>query len=143
MSAKRRLRAEIQVLPYIDVMLVLLIIFMVAAPFINQGITVDLPKLSHAPKPLSPDEPLIVTVNATGDYFFNQEGSHAMPLSQLVLSLRARQVLAMREGQEIPPVFIRGDQHTAYQHVAQLLGALQHQGVEKLSLVTESLESPS
>ena len=122
------------VVPYIDVMLVMLVIFMVTAPLLNQGVEVDLPTASA--RPLSPEQqdPLVVSVNAEGQMFLNIGGDPAEPISDEDLQLRAAAVLRRRPD---VAVMVRGDRNVAYQHVVHAMVLLQAAGAGNVGLVTD------
>ncbi len=119
---------EINVTPLVDVMLVLLIIFMVAAPLLTQGINVDLPD-ADAPAMQQNIEPLVISIRKNGDIYMQK---HKVKLKQL-----AARIQAMRENNPKLPVFIRGDAKTQYQYVAQVMSSLERAGIKKVGLVTE------
>ncbi|MDQ7011155.1 MAG: protein TolR [Mariprofundaceae bacterium] len=119
---------EINVTPLVDVMLVLLIIFMVTAPLLTQGVNVDLPD-TEAPPMQQNVEPLVVTIRADGKVFMQK---HAVALRQL-----APRIKAMRRQKPNLPVFIRSDARTPYQHIAEVLSLLEQAGIRKIGLVTE------
>jgi biopolymer transport protein TolR len=119
---------EINVTPLVDVMLVLLIIFMVTAPLLTQGVNIDLPD-TNAPALQQNIEPLVITVRKDGSLYMQK---HPVQLKQL-----AARVQAMRNNNPNLPVFIRGDAKAAYQYVAQVLSSLEQAGIKKVGLVTE------
>jgi biopolymer transport protein TolR len=119
---------EINVTPLVDVMLVLLIIFMVTAPLLTQGVNVDLPD-ADSPAMQQNVEPLVISIHKNGDIFVQKQ---AIKLKQL-----APRIAAMRKAKPNLPVFIRGDAKTAYEHVAQVMGALESAGIKRIGLVTE------
>ena len=121
---------EINVTPLVDVMLVLLIIFMVAAPLLTQGINVDLPD-ADAPAMQQNIEPLVISIRKNGDIYMQK---HKVKLKQL-----AARIQAMRENNPKLPVFIRGDAKTQYQYVAQVMSSLEKAGIKKVGLVTEPI----
>ena len=125
--------AEINVVPYIDVMLVLLIIFMVTAPMLMQGVKVDLPEASAAPVENQDSEPLIVSVDASGKLFLNL-GQEKQVLS--LPTIRDRVAAVMRRNPE-KPVLIWGDQAVPYGDVVTVMVALQEAGAPSVGLVTE------
>ncbi|WP_427978697.1 protein TolR [Agarivorans sp.] len=134
---KRRLVAEINVVPYIDVMLVLLIIFMVTAPLITQGVKVDLPQASAEPMPEDSKPPLVATVTESGQYYLDtgEDGSSA---SQ-ALSGDDLQAIVMAHLQLDPllPVVVRGDKNVRYEQVINLMVLLQSAGVPSVGLMTQ------
>jgi len=119
---------EINVTPLVDVMLVLLIIFMVTAPLLTQGVDVDLPDAASPPMQQNV-EPLVVSIRKNGDIFLQKKVTR---LEQL-----APRIKAIREQKKDLPVFIRGDSKTPYEHVARVMSALSSAGIEKVGLVTE------
>jgi len=120
--------AEINVTPLVDVMLVLLIIFMVTAPLLTQGVNVDLPD-ADAPAMQQNIQPLVVTIRANGNIFMQKT---AVDIKQL-----APRIKAMREQKPGLPVFIRGDAKTPYGRVAEVMSLLETAGIRKVGLVTE------
>ncbi len=119
---------EINVTPLVDVMLVLLIIFMVTAPLLTQGVNVNLPKVTSTPMNQN-IEPLIVSIRKNGDLFLQK---HPVHLAQL-----APRIKAIREHKKNLPVFIRGDAKTPYEDVARVMSALSLAGIDKVGLVTQ------
>ena len=129
---KKRLICEINVVPYIDVMLVLLVIFMITAPLLSQGVKVDLPEA--AAKPLENDdrEPFVVTVDAQGNYYLNDNEA---PLGNPgEIESAARAVLKRNPGLSF---LVRGDGAADYVHVVQAMVLLQKAGVGSIGLVTQ------
>jgi len=119
---------EINVTPLVDVMLVLLIIFMVTAPLLTQGVNVDLPD-ADSPAMQQNIEPLVISIHKNGNIYIQK---HQIKLKKL-----APRISAMRKNKPNLPVFIRGDAKTAYEHIAQVMGALEQAGIKKVGLVTE------
>jgi biopolymer transport protein TolR len=132
--AKRKLNAEINVVPYIDVTLVLLIIFMVTAPMLTQGVDVELPKASSEPVETQDEEPLIVTVDAEGLYYINLGEDETVPKSAEQIAGQIRQILSVNPGKMM---LVRGDRQASYDQVVQLMVLLQSAGAERVGLVTE------
>ena len=120
--------AEINVTPFVDVMLVLLIIFMVTAPMMNQGVQVQLPKASAEQLPTD-EKALILSISEQGEYFMAEEG---YDLDELKLKLQA--IATANPDKE---VFIRADALVPYEKVAQLMAACTQVGITKLGMVTE------
>lgn len=131
--------SEINVVPYIDVMLVLLVIFMITAPMLTQGVTVDLPKA--ASQTLSPTdrEPIIVSVNQQGTYFLNISSTPADPIEgqALIVRVAAELELARQSGQKLN-VLVKGDQGVVYGKVVQAMALLKQAGAEQVGLMTDS-----
>jgi len=131
---KRRAVAEINVVPYIDVMLVLLIIFMITAPLIQQGVEIDLPQANANPLPPDQREPVVLTVSKTGEYYLNIGEKIKEPVSEEVLVHR---VAAVVKYQPDTPVLVRGDQNVDYGSITNAMVLLQTAGVEKVGLMTD------
>lgn len=130
----RKLNADINVVPYIDVMMVLLVIFMVTAPMLTQGVNVDLPKAGAEPVDDSDNEPMIVTVDAQGQYYIDVGGDPKTPISAEVIEQRVAKVLAANPKKML---LVRGDKNVNYDTVVQLMVLLQHAGAPSVGLVTE------
>ena len=131
---KRRAVAEINVVPYIDVMLVLLIIFMVTAPMLMQGVKVDLPDAAAEPVKNQDSEPLIVSVDAAGALYLNLGGNEKQALD--LATIRQRVTAVLRRDPD-KPVLIWGDQSVSYGAVVTVMTALQEAGAGSVGLVTE------
>lgn len=131
---KHRPMAEINVVPYIDVMLVLLIIFMVTAPMLMQGVKVDLPDAAAAPVENQDSEPLIVSVDASGQLFLNL-GQEDQVLSMATIKDRVSKVLKRNNKK---PVLIWGDAAVPYGEVVTVMVALQEAGAPSVGLVTDN-----
>jgi len=131
---KHRPMAEINVVPYIDVMLVLLIIFMVTAPMLMQGVKVDLPEASADPVENQDSEPVIVSVNASGQLFLNL-GQEDQVLS--LATIRDRVAAVIRRSPD-KPVLVWGDRAVPYGDVVSVMVALQEAGAPSVGLVTEN-----
>ncbi|MCV2885546.1 protein TolR [Aestuariibacter sp. AA17] len=134
---RRRPVSEINVVPYIDVMLVLLIIFMVTAPLVTQGVKVDLPKADAQPLAEETKPPIIASVNASGEYFLNVGESQDSPLDPVDL---ATIVAAQLKLEPTTPVVVKGDGTVPYNNVVQLMVLLQRAGVPSVGLMTDSPE---
>lgn len=134
---RRRPVSEINVVPYIDVMLVLLIIFMVTAPLISQGVKVDLPKASANPIEQEDTPPLIASVDVKGRYFLNVGDSQDSPVEAEEL---AAMVQAQLKKTPQTPVVVKGDGQVAYNEVIQLMVLLQGAGVPSVGLMTDPVE---
>lgn len=131
---KHKLMAEINVVPYIDVMLVLLIIFMITAPIIQQGVEIDLPQANANPLPPEQNEPLVLTINDSGEYFLNIGEDVDKPISEQLVVNRVAAVIKYRPG---TPVLVRGDHSVDYGSVTAAMVLLQSAGVDKIGLMTE------
>ncbi len=136
---RRKPMSEINVVPYIDVMLVLLIIFMVTAPMLIQGVKVDLPNTVSDPIQAEKDvESIIVSVDANGAYYLEVggEGSDPMPLDEV-----QSQVAKILAGRTRSEVLVRGDEFVNYGVVVRLMSALQGAGASSVGLITESSQN--
>ena len=131
---KRRLVAEINVVPYIDVMLVLLIVFMVTAPLLMQGVKVELPQAPSAPLEDKDLEPLIVSVKADGTYYLDLGNGQNEQQSLDVIVDKVKNVMGV---QPKTPVLVWGDKAVDYGTVVQLMSQLQGAGAPTVGLVTE------
>ncbi len=133
-AARRKPMSEINVVPYIDVMLVLLVIFMVTAPLITQGIKVDLPEAVSGPLDVTDDEPmLVVSVKGDGTYYINLgEAEESVPLSEI--GDKASKVIAANPGIK---VLVEGDKNLAYGVIVDLMNTLQAAGAKSVGLITE------
>jgi biopolymer transport protein TolR len=135
----RRLMGEINVVPYIDVMLVLLIIFMVTAPLLTQGIKVELPKAGAEPlavKNKQNEKPLVLSIDSQGRLFLNMGAEPTKPLEDAVLLARATAIL--RRTPDID-VLVKGDASVAYGRVVSAMVLLQQAGARKVGFLTDPL----
>lgn len=131
---KRRPVSEINVVPYIDVMLVLLIIFMVTAPLITQGVKVDLPKANAEPLAQDTKPPLIATVDAEGKYYLNMGEDQQAPMPAVDL---ATLVAAHLQIAPDTPVLVKGAESVPYVKVVDLMVLLQRAGAPSVGLITD------
>lgn len=134
---KRRLMGDINVVPYIDVMLVLLVIFMITAPMLSQGVKVDLPQASSQPIPQDDREPLVVSVDASGAYYLSLGHDPQSALDTVDLLTQLDSVLRAQPG---VPVYVKGDRNVAYGKVVELMALIQSAGVPSVGLMTEAPE---
>ena len=132
---RRRMLAEINVVPYIDVMLVLFVIFMVTAPILMQGVEVDLPDADAAPVKEQDAEPLIVSINDRGQLFLNMGADEKQALELATIRQRVAAVLRRTPDK---PVLLWGDERVAYGDGVVVMTALQEAGAPTVGLVTES-----
>ena len=133
----KRLMGEINVVPYIDVMLVLLIIFMITAPLLTEGVKVQLPKAGAKPIPpemMKDTKPIVLTVNEKGQLFLNYNKPEDEPLDADKVEAQAAAVL--RRAPETV-VLVRGDYRVAYGEVVGAMTILQRAGADKVGFVTE------
>ena len=131
---KRRAIADINVVPYIDVMLVLLIIFMVTAPLLKQGVDVDLPNAPANPLDVNSPEPIVVSVDSKGTMFLNIAPE---PEAEIAADALVNQVKAALIRDPKRPVMVRGDANGPYQNVVSTLVLLQQADVGSVGLVTD------
>jgi len=136
---KRKLIAEINVVPYIDVMLVLLIIFMVTAPLLTQGVTVELPKAGAEPIKNVPNHPpLVLSVDAEGNLYINVGDDEDSPVTAKEIVARTGAVLRNRPE---TPVLVKADRAVQYGFVVGAMVLLQQGGAEHVGFVTDPLDS--
>jgi len=131
---KRKLVAEINVVPYIDVMLVLLIVFMVTAPLLMQGVKVELPQAPSAPLDDKDQEPLIVSVKSDGSYYLDI--GNGKNVEEALPSIIEKVAKVLRQ-QPKTPVLVWGDAKVDYGVVVKLMTDLQNAGAPSVGLVTE------
>lgn len=131
---KRKPMSEINVVPYIDVMLVLLIIFMVTAPMLMQGVQVELPQASSAPVDTK-IEPLIVSVKKDGSYYINLGDDKETVVSLQEVTGKVAKILKRKPE---TPIMVWGDTNVDYGSVIELMAGLQGAGAEAVGLVTEN-----
>ncbi|MCF6210701.1 MAG: protein TolR [Gammaproteobacteria bacterium] len=129
--------SEINVVPYIDVMLVLLVIFMITAPLLTQGVNVELPQAESEVMTEETDEPLVVTVTANGDYYLNVGDNIDDPIDHQMLVTRVAAVLRHKPK---TPVMVRGDTHVEYGKVVVAMSLLQKAGAPSVGLITDTPE---
>ena len=132
---KRRPMADINVVPYIDVMLVLLVIFMITAPLLTTGVEVKLPQAAAEPVKQDAKEPLIVTVNKEGDYYLNVGEDPKKPIGNEAMVTLVAAVLRHKPG---TPVMVRGDGRVEYSKVVIAMALLQKAGAPSVGLITET-----
>ncbi|MCH8158495.1 MAG: protein TolR [Proteobacteria bacterium] len=136
---KRKLMSEINVVPYIDVMLVLLVIFMVTAPMLTQGIKVDLPKANSEPIDDVPNhQPLVLSVDAEGNLYINVGDDEDQPASGKEVIARVGAVLRNRPE---TPILVKADRAVPYGYVVGAMVVLQQGGAEHIGFVTDPLDT--
>lgn len=136
---KRKLMGEINVVPYIDVMLVLLVIFMVTAPLLTQGVKVDLPKANAEPIQEVPDQkPLVLSVDADGNLYLNAGDDEDQPTSGEEVKRRVSIVLGE---QPATPVLVKADRAVPYGNVVGAMVVLQQAGAQSIGFVTDPLDT--
>ncbi|HUO18400.1 MAG TPA: protein TolR [Steroidobacteraceae bacterium] len=138
-SRGRRLMGEINVVPYIDVMLVLLIIFMITAPLLTQGVKVSLPKAGAEPLEVQQLKPLVLSIDRQGRLYLNIGGDPRAPLDARTVAARAAAAL---RGNPERAVLVKADAAIAYGRVVEAMVILQQAGARQVGLVTEPLTQP-
>ncbi|MGQ4002660.1 protein TolR [Francisellaceae bacterium CB300] len=136
---KKRPMVAINVVPYIDVMLVLLVIFMITTPILTQGVKVELPKAVSEKIPSNDSKPIVVTVNKDGEYFVNQGVDD--PKASLSANQLSQVVIDLSKQNSGKPVYVRGDSQASYGEVVKAMALIQKAGVDKVGLVTEDGKS--
>lgn len=130
--------SEINVVPYIDVMLVLLIIFMITAPLLSQGVTVNLPRAAAKALSAKKQEPVVVSVDSKGNYYLNLANNPNAPINadELVNRVAAELQVAKSEGNK-EQVLVKGDRDANYGKVVEAMVLLQHAGAQSVGLMTQ------
>ncbi len=140
--ARQRVRkkpiAEMNVVPYIDVMFVLLVIFMVTAPLLQQGVQVELPQANAQPIPPDQNEPLELSVDAAGNFYLNVGGDSKTPVDAETVVQRVSTVLRVKPK---TPVLVRGDKNVDYGTIVSAMVLLQQAGASGVGLVTDDIQS--
>ncbi len=131
--ARRRPMSEINVVPYIDVMLVLLVIFMVTAPLLYHGVDLELPEVASRPLDEDEREPLIVSLDAEGRTYLNMGEDPDLPLEGTALLDTVRSIIEEHPQRR---VLIRGDEAVPYGRVVDVMASLQRAGVPKVGLMS-------
>ncbi|OOZ36114.1 protein TolR [Solemya velesiana gill symbiont] len=126
--------SEINVVPYIDVMLVLLVIFMITAPLLTQGVKVDLPQADAEPLPAEAADPVVVSVNLDGDFFIDVGEGKNTPVDAETLMTRVAAVLKYKPR---TPIMVRGDRNVDYGRVIEAMVMIQAAGAPNVGLITE------
>ncbi len=129
--------AEINVVPYIDVMLVLLVIFMITAPLLTQGVKVELPQADAEPLPPDAADPVVVSINAAGEFFIDIGEGKNQPVDADTLVTRVAALLKYRPG---TPIMVRGDRNVDYGRVVEAMVLIQAGGAPNVGLITEPPE---
>jgi biopolymer transport protein TolR len=138
-SRGRRLMGEINVVPYIDVMLVLLIIFMITAPLLTQGVKVELPHAGAEPLQAQQLKPLVLSIDRQGRLYLNIGGDPRAALDRGTLAARATAALRSNPSRA---VLVKADAAIAYGRVVEAMVILQQAGAHQVGLVTEPLPAP-
>jgi biopolymer transport protein TolR len=127
--------SEINVVPYVDVMLVLLVIFMITAPLMTQGVVVNLPDVDADPIDIALDEPLVLSVDRAGAFYLNFGGNADDPLDEQAVLERAAAVVRRNAG---TPIFVRADEDAAHGRVMRGFALLRQAGATQVILPFES-----
>ena len=136
LAKKKNLKAEINVVPYIDVMLVLLIIFMILSPLLIQGIEVNLPKTDTTKMSIQ-SEPLVISIDESGQYYINvREESLSIDLEEL----KRKSKVIYDANPEIEVVF-QSDKDVSFDYVAKAMASVQSVGISKIGIVTSGYEN--
>jgi len=139
-TRRKRFMSEINVVPYIDVMLVLLVIFMITAPLLTEGVKVELPKAQAKPVEQSDSEPLIVSIDAESQFYLNFGEDQDSPLDAATLVTRVSAVIRHRPGVQ---VLVNGDEAAPYGDVVYVMALLQRAGVPSVGLLSKRPEDGS
>ncbi|OGT78010.1 MAG: protein TolR [Gammaproteobacteria bacterium RIFCSPLOWO2_02_FULL_56_15] len=131
---RKKPMSAINVVPYIDVMLVLLIIFMITAPLLSQGVKVDLPQAPSEPMPAEDREPVVISVDSAGKFYINYGENQDQPIDPQTLANRVSALLKYQPG---IPVYLKGDQSVPYGRVVEAMAMLQRAGVNGVGLITD------
>jgi biopolymer transport protein TolR len=137
---RKRPIAEINVVPYIDVMLVLLIIFMITAPLLIQGVNVQLPQASAKALPPKKETPMVISIDRQGKYFLNlaQQPTKSLSARELMTQVAAFLSLARQQHHE-KPVYVKGDRDVDYGAIVHAMVLLQKAGAKQIGLITTRL----
>lgn len=138
---QRRLIGDINVVPYIDVMLVLLVIFMITAPLLTQGIDVDLPRAAAQPLETSQaNEPLVLSIDRDGRLYLNVGGENVdEPIDEDAVRTRTAAVLRRNAG---TPAYVKSDQSVSVGRLVSAMILLQQAGAENVGIITDTPQSP-
>lgn len=136
---RRKPITEINLVPYIDVMLVLLVIFMITAPLLTQGVHVNLPQASTKALPPQKDKPIIVSIDAQGQFYLNTAPTPTQPITpQNLMSNVSSQMQTAQAQHKEQEVYVKGDQAANYGQVMQAMVLLQKAGAGDVGLITKS-----
>lgn len=130
---RKRFMSDINVVPYIDVMLVLLVIFMVTAPLLNQGVEINLPKATNEPLPANQQEPFVLSVDRDGAYYLNFADNPLQPIEAEELVTRTTAIL--RQDPQLS-VMVKADESVNYGVVMRAMTLLQQAGAAEVGLLT-------
>ena len=137
--ARKRPISEMNVVPYIDVMLVLVIILMITAPLLTQGVQVNLPQAAAKALPPKKEEPIIVTVNQRGDLFLNTSKTPDQPMTpQALMTTLSTQLAQAKSQNKTQEIFVKGDREANYGAIMSAMVLLQKAGADSVGLVTKN-----
>ena len=135
---RRNLISDINVVPYIDVMLVLLVIFMISAPLMVQGIQINLPEISSEALPVKNNEPLIISINESGNIFLETESTKNQSLKLNELNEKVKKIFEVNPSMQ---VVIRGDSKVSYARVMSVMSELQSVGAREIGLISQPISN--
>ena len=130
---RNRPLAEINVVPYIDVTLVLLVVFMITAPLLMQGVKVELPEANSTPMETKENEPFIISIKADGTFWIDEKGTNKI---ETLTKIKSQVSKVLRQSPETP-ILVWGDGQVAYASVVELMSELQRAGAPSVGLVTQ------
>ena len=140
--SRPNVNADINIVPYIDVMLVLLVIFMMTTPIIEQGVEIDLPQADANMVEYTKDQPTVITIDRQGDYYINSLEDATAEITEegekVSINVAVNRVIARLQIWPEMKVFVRGDKNVDYGSVVELMALLQQNGVDKVGIVTEN-----
>ncbi|KTC58327.1 MULTISPECIES: protein TolR [Pseudomonas syringae group genomosp. 2] len=136
--SRGKISSEMNVVPFIDVVLVLLVIFMVATPLMTQGVHVDLPRLGALAIDTPEHPPLVISIDANGQYYLNRGDDERVSLTLPTVGEQVRSALG---DQANTAVLIRGDRAVSYGRIMELIGALQQAGVPNVGLISQTQDA--
>ena len=140
--SRPNINADINIVPYIDVMLVLLVIFMMTTPIIEQGVEVELPQTDANIVEYTKDQPTVITIDKQGDYYINSLEDATAEMTEegekVSINVAVNRVIARLQIWPEMKVFVRGDKNVDYGSVVELMALLQQNGVDKVGIVTEN-----
>jgi biopolymer transport protein TolR len=138
----KKLDGNINIVPYIDVMLVLLIIFMMTTPIIEQGIEVDLPQSGSGEViDFSDSYPVIISIDKVGNYYINSIDENSENKEQVELGVLTAMIKARLTLNPDKQIFVRGDKEVRYNVIVELMSFLQQHNIDKVGLITESINT--
>lgn len=136
-GGKRRLLSDMNVVPYIDVMLVLLIIFMITTPLLSRGVDIELPQADAQPitlEEIKDHQPIVLSIDAQGRYFLNISGDGRTALDPELVRASVAQALSENKAR---PVFVQGDHRVSYGRVVRAMVLLQKAGAGRVGMITD------